>query len=57
MFKLKNLLTNENIKVLDKKGNMRILEYVNDLSVTPYSAVNSYFSQKMNTHLSLYHFL
>ena len=48
MFKLKNLLTNENIKVLDKKGNMRILEYVNDLSVTPYSAVNSYFSQKMN---------
>ena len=48
MFKLKNLLSNENIKVLDKKGNMRILEYVNDLSVTPYSAVTSYFSHKMN---------
>ena len=48
MFKLKNLLTNENIKIVEKKGNLRILEYVNDLSVTPYSAVNAYFSSKMN---------
>ena len=48
MFKLKNLVNNENVKILEKKGNMRILEYVNDLSVTPYSAVQSYFSQKMN---------
>lgn len=48
MFKLKNLLTNQNIKVVEKKGNIRILEYVNDLSVTPYSSVNAYFSSKMN---------
>ena len=27
---------------------MRIIEYINDLSVTPYSAINSYFAHKMN---------
>ena len=48
MFKVKNLLTNENVKVLEKKGNMRIVEYVNDLSVSPSSAVTSYFAHKMN---------
>ena len=48
MFKIKNLLNNENAKIVDKKGNMRIIEYVNDLSVTPYSAMNSYFAHKMN---------
>jgi uncharacterized protein (AIM24 family) len=48
MYKIKNLINNENVKTLDKKGGMRILEYVNDLSVTPDSAVTSYFSNKMN---------
>ena len=48
MFKLKNLLTNENIRVVEKKGNVRVLEYVNDLSVTPYNSVSAYFSSKMN---------
>ena len=33
MFKIKNLINNENVKTLEKKGNMRIIEYVNDLSV------------------------
>jgi uncharacterized protein (AIM24 family) len=48
MYKIKNLINNENVKTLDRKGGMRILEYVNDLSVTPDSAVTSYFSNKMN---------
>ena len=48
MFKIKNLLNNENVKIIDKKEKMRVIEYVNDLSVTPYSAVNSYFAHKMN---------
>ena len=48
MFKIKNLLNNETTRVVDKKGNMRIIEYINDLSVTPYSAMNSYFAHKMN---------
>ena len=50
MFKFKNLLNNENIDIIDKKGGMRVLEYKNDLSVTPYSATSAYFSSKMNVH-------
>ncbi len=48
MFKFKNLLNNDNVKIVEKKDNIRVLEYINDLSVTPYSAVTSYFSSKMN---------
>ncbi len=48
MFKFKNFLNNDNIKVVEKKEGMRVLEYVNDLSVTPYSATTSYFASKMN---------
>lgn len=48
MYKINNLINNENIKMTDKKGGMRILEYITDMSVTPNSAVNSYFSHKMN---------
>lgn len=48
MFRFKNFLNNENIKTIEKKEGMRILEYVNDLSVSPYSATTSYFASKMN---------
>lgn len=48
MFKLKNLLNNPNVKVIDKKGGMRILEYTNDLSTLPSYATTAYFSNKMN---------
>ena len=48
MFKLKNLLQNENINVVEEMGDIKVLEYINDLSVTPASAVTSYFSNKMN---------
>lgn len=48
MFKFRNFLNNENIKIIDKKEGMRVLEYQNDLSVTPMSATTSYFANKMN---------
>lgn len=48
MFKFANFLNNENIKVIAKKEGMRVLEYQNDLSVTPWSATTSYFANKMN---------
>lgn len=48
MFKFKNLTNNENTKVVAHKGNMRVLEYVTDLSNDPYGAVTSYFASKMN---------
>ena len=48
MYKIKNLLNNENVNTIDKKEGMRVLEYVTDLSVNPSSAVTSYFAHKMN---------
>lgn len=48
MFKIENLSNNPNIKVTDEKNNMRVLEYISDLSVSPEQAVNAYFSSKMN---------
>ena len=48
MYKIKNFLNNENISTIDKKEGMRVLEYVTDLSVSPTSAVTSYFAHKMN---------
>ena len=48
MYKIKNLLNNENVNTIDKKEGMRVLEYVTDLSVSPGSAVVSYFAHKMN---------
>ena len=48
MYKIKNLINNENVRTTEKKGGMRILEYANDFSVSPASAVTSYFASKMN---------
>lgn len=48
MFKFKNFLNNENVKIVEKKEQMKVLEYVNDMSVTPHSATTAYFSSKMN---------
>lgn len=48
MYKIKNLLNNENVNTIDKKEGMRVLEYVTDMSVTPGAAVTSYFAHKMN---------
>lgn len=48
MYKIKNLLNNENVNTIDKKEGMRVIEYVTDMSVTPTSAITSYFAHKMN---------
>ncbi len=48
MFKVENLTNNQNIRIVEQKDNMQIIEYVNDLSVTPDMAVSAYFSSKMN---------
>lgn len=48
MYKIKNLINNENVRTTEKKGSMRILEYISDYSVSPGSAVTSYFASKMN---------
>ena len=43
MFKVENLSNNDNLRVVEQMGNMRVLEYINDLSVTPDMAVSAYF--------------
>lgn len=48
MYKIKNLINNENVRTTEKKGGMRILEYTDDLSIDPSLAITSYFASKMN---------
>lgn len=48
MYKIKNFLDNNDIKVLDTKGPFTVVEYLRDLSVTPMTAQTSYFSNLMN---------
>lgn len=48
MYKIKNLLNKENVRTLEKREGIRVIEYINEMSVNPRSAVTSYFSNKMN---------
>ena len=50
MYKVNNLLSNLNIKIVKELGGIKVLEYQRDLSVTPSTAVDYYFSSKMNCH-------
>lgn len=50
MVKVKNLLENENIQIVEQQGNIRILEYVKDLSVRPDNAIMAYYASAMNVH-------
>ena len=47
MFKINNL-TNDNIKIIEQKGNIKVLEFEKDQSLTPDLAQVGYFSEKMN---------
>ena len=48
MFNIKNLVGTENAKIIDQKGNVRIIEYQKDTSVRPETAMINYFASKMN---------
>lgn len=48
MIQFKNLLDNENIKVIENRGGIKVLEYQRDLSVLPTTAVGAYFASEMN---------
>lgn len=47
MVKFKNLTDNDDVTVKIENGNMRVLEYRRDLSVTSNSAQNAYYMAKM----------
>lgn len=47
--KIKNL-ENEIRKITERKENFSVLEYIQDASVSMYTAQTSYFMSKMNVH-------
>lgn len=48
MLTCKNLFENQNIEVVEAKGNIKVLEYKKDLSVNPANAMGLYFASEMN---------
>ena len=48
MFKINNLQENDDIRVADAKAGMKVMEYLNDLSVMPETAITAYYCSRMN---------
>ena len=48
MYTLKNLFNNDNIVKTEEGGPFQVLEYIQDMSVSPQSAVNAYYCSAMN---------
>ena len=48
MYQIKNLLENDDIRVADQKGNIRIIEYMSDLSVHLGNCITQYYAARMN---------
>ena len=48
MIRIQNLIDNPNLRVVEEKKGIKVLEYTKDLSVNPASAVNAYYCSEMN---------
>lgn len=48
MYEVKNLFENDDVRIVDKKSNMSIVEYMTDLSVDITTAQTVYFANRMN---------
>lgn len=48
MYQIKNFLENDDIRVADQKGNIKIVEYMTDLSVNPATCITQYYAARMN---------
>lgn len=48
MFKINNFTNNDDITIIAQKGPFQVAEYKRDLSVSPSTAMNAYFCDKMN---------
>ena len=48
MIKTRNLYDNGNMKLIGELGNVKVFEHQKDLSVSPSSAMESYFASEMN---------
>ena len=47
-FEIKNFTNNDDIDVIQQKGNFIVVEYKKDLSVTPHTAQQEYYAAQMN---------
>ena len=48
MVSIKNLFENDDVKTIDKKNNITIIEFQRDVSVNKFTAINEYFASQMN---------
>ena len=48
MITIKNLFDNDDVKIIEKKGNILFLEYQRDVSVNKLTAMSEYYASKMN---------
>lgn len=48
MITIKNLFDNDDVKIIEKKGNISVLEYQRDVSVNKFTAMSEYYASKMN---------
>ena len=48
MISVKNLFDNDDVKIIEKKGNISVLEYQRDVSVNKLTAMSEYYASKMN---------
>lgn len=48
MYQIKNFLENDDVKVINQRDNIRIIEYAKDLSVNPYTCITQYYAAQMN---------
>ncbi len=48
MIAIKNLFENDDVKVIEKKGNIAVIEFQRDVSVNKATAISEYYAGKMN---------
>lgn len=48
MFKINNFTNNDDVRIVDQKGQFTVAEYIRDLSVTPATAMHAYFCNEMH---------
>lgn len=48
MYKIKNFMDNDDVKVIDSLGAFSVVEYQRDLSVMPQTAMTAYYASQMN---------
>ena len=48
MYQIKNFTDNDDVRIVDTLGPFTIIEYIRDLSVTPYNAQTAFYASQMN---------